>query len=107
MIMQGIAETKNRRHIDGKITYNDGRTEVLKCGMTTVGVAAYMEKANVTNVVLPESVTSIGDSAFENCDALTDICYGGSKADWAKIQIGKKKPKLTSLFGKATIHFGS
>ena len=33
----------------------------------------------MTSIILPNSVTTIGDAAFQGCDALTDVyCYSKS-----------------------------
>ena len=45
---------------------------------------------------IPDSVTSIGDSVFEHCRALTDVYYGGSRAGWNKIWFGKNNDQLTN-----------
>ena len=33
----------------------------------------YTEEPGITEVIIPEGVTSIGESAFEGCDSLTSI----------------------------------
>ena len=34
---------------------------------------------------IPDSVTSIGDSAFYFCDSLTDIEFKGTMAEWEAV----------------------
>lgn len=41
-------------------------------GVTAIGKGAFYDKP-VTSVVIPDTVTTIGDSAFESCDKLTSI----------------------------------
>ena len=53
-----------------------------------------------TSVTIPNSVTSIGYWTFYNCDSLTDVYYGGTKTDWAKITIADGNDDLTN----ATLH---
>ena len=53
------------------------------------------------SISIPNSVTSIGDSAFEYCTSLKDVYYSGSEAQWEKISIGSGNACLA----KATIHF--
>jgi len=36
----------------------------------------YIEEPGVTEVVIPDSVTSIGDSAFYKCESLTSVTIG-------------------------------
>ena len=53
--------------------------------------------------VIPDSVTSIGRSAFSYCESLSDVYYGGNETQWNKIAIGNNNNWLTS----AAIHFNS
>ena len=61
---------------------------------------------NLVSVTIPKSVTKIGDSAFMKCDNLKDIYYGGSKADWKNVTLGKDNP-IGGIFSKVKIHFNS
>ena len=38
-----------------------------------------------TVFTIPDSVTSIGDGAFRDCDNLTSITYKGTKSEWYSI----------------------
>ena len=60
-------------------------------------------KLAIKAVVIKGNVTSIGYCAFSSCDALTDVYYSGSEAQWASISIHKGNEPLTS----ATIHYNS
>lgn len=42
------------------------------------GTQTKTEKSGLTSVTIPDSVTSIGDSAFEQCDDLTSVTIGNS-----------------------------
>ena len=46
---------------------------VVELGVTSIGVRAFSECENLTNVNLPESVICIRDAAFFDCKALTDV----------------------------------
>lgn len=54
-----------------------------------------------TSFSIPNSVTSIGNSAFYVCYSQKDVYYSGSEAQWEKISIGSGNACLA----KATIHF--
>ena len=42
----------------------------------------------MTSITIPDSVTSIGQSAFYNCSGLTDVYYQGDLSGWVKIEFG-------------------
>ena len=49
----------------------------------------------LTEVDIPESVTTIGGSAFDGCIALATVNYGGSKSEWETITLGANNENLT------------
>lgn len=53
--------------------------------MTRIGDHAFHACSGLTNVVIPDIVTSIGSSAFENCSSLTSIKYSGTEEQWDAI----------------------
>ena len=44
-----------------------------------------MANSSVENVVIPNTVTSIGKSAFSGCSKLSSICYYGNEEQWNNI----------------------
>lgn len=69
----------------------DGLTSVtIPAGMTTIE-NQFESCSSLTSVIIPVSIKRIGDeyglsgSAFRDCDALSDIYYKGTKAQWKKI----------------------
>ena len=54
-------------------------------GQSHRGSFAY---SNITSIVIPDSVTSIGNSAFSGCTSLTDVYYTGDINDWVSISFG-------------------
>ncbi|MBR0276889.1 MAG: hypothetical protein IJQ50_00305, partial [Clostridia bacterium] len=56
---------------------------------------------SLQSISMPNSVTIIGDKAFEYCSNLTDVYYGGSESDWSKISIGYDNEPLFN----AKIHY--
>ena len=55
----------------------------------------------LTSIIIHDSVTMIGDSAFRDCDSLKDVYYTGSEEQWNNITIGSSNSYLTG----ATKHF--
>ena len=49
---------------------------VIPDGVTTIGNRAFYNCGSLTSVTIPDSVTSIGDYAFNNCSSLTSVTIG-------------------------------
>ena len=62
-----------------------------------------MRQKLLTNITIPNSVTSIDKQAFSNCTSLKDVYYAGSESDWENIAIDSGNDTLKS----ATIHYNS
>lgn len=61
----------------------------------------YLNNELLTNLVIPDSVTSIGDGAFSDCTSLTKIDFNGTKAQWNAI---KKYNWWSSNTGNFTVY---
>ena len=61
---------------------------VIPEGVTTIGDYAFYYCKSLTSITIPDSVTSIGDYAFSSCTSLTSIKYKGSAAQWNSISKG-------------------
>ena len=58
---------------------NRGVTEVIiPDGVTTIGDKAFQNCSRLTSIVIPDSVTSIGDYAFFDCESLTSVVIPGN-----------------------------
>lgn len=49
---------------------------IIPNGVTTIGNSAFKNCDGLTTITIPNSVTSIGEGAFENCSGLTSIKIG-------------------------------
>lgn len=65
---------------DGVLTkYNgSGGDVVIPDTVTSIGDNAFEDCTGLTSITIPDSVTSIGDSAFHSCSALTSVTIGNS-----------------------------
>ena len=89
--------------------------------VTTVSARAFAGNTNITSVIIPDSVTSIGDYAFEDCSSLTEIKFkdiasycqinGLGNVDKSKVYIGEQKlTEMTSIVipdGVTSIGYGA
>jgi hypothetical protein len=80
----------------GAITISGGSPDPsgtlnIPCGVTTIGVNAFLYKNAITNLVLPPSITAIGTSAFYQCQNVKNLIMPSSLSS-----IG------TSAFGNCT-----
>ncbi|MBQ5672023.1 MAG: leucine-rich repeat protein [Oscillospiraceae bacterium] len=85
-------------------------TVVIEEGITSIGENVFGYCVNVETMAIPATVTYIGIGAFTDCDALCDVFYAGSKADWENVTIEDKLD--SSFYGnsnilKAYIHYNS
>ena len=62
------------------------RAVVIEEGITSVGASAFYSCKRLQSVTLPVSVTAVGESAFRSCLLLTEVLYGGTKAEWEALR---------------------
>ena len=81
-------ESNNFSSKDG-VLFNKDKTELIKYPVgnqrtvysipntvKTIGYSAFHESVNLTDITVPNSVTSIGDRAFAGCTGLTSVTLG-------------------------------
>ena len=51
---------------------------IIPDSVTSIGEGAFAECTSLTSVTIPNSVTNIGESAFDNCYTLTNVVIGNS-----------------------------
>ena len=56
--------------------------------VTSIGKYAFYGCRSLTNIIIPNSVTSIRDYAFEGCSSLTNVYYDGTIENWCNITFG-------------------
>lgn len=69
----------------------------LHDGLTAIQVSAFLETTSLKEIYIPKTVTSIGYSPF-GLSGVTDIYFGGSKADW-------KRATQNKSLGNITVHY--
>jgi len=59
----------------------------IGASVTSIGDSAF-QNCDIKSIEIPDSVTSIGDEAFYGCSSLTSIKYRGTRAQWNAISKG-------------------
>ena len=90
--------------LDGQaFAYCEKLTSVtIENGLQTLPYLVFQECRALETVVIPKSVTGIHSEAFLNCSALKTVVYGGTKAEWDKIEIGDGNEALTKAALRCT-----
>lgn len=70
---------------------------VIPGTVSAIGQYAFYDCTSITSVYVPQSVKSIGQYAFYSNTGLKTVRYAGSQDDWLKIQIGSYNDSLTAL----------
>ena len=71
---------------------------VIPDSVTSIGDYAFYYCSSLTSVVIPDSVTSIGSHVFYGCSSLTSVYYKGSASDWNNIYIGSYNTNNSLIF---------
>lgn len=69
--------------------------------VTSIGDSAFFDCTNLTSITIPDSVKSIGPWAFSSCSNLHNIQYIGTTDQWGNINLGYRWDRDSSI---KTIH---
>ena len=72
-----------------------GTTLSIPDSVTSIGNYAFYDCNGLTDITIGNSVTSIGDGAFYGCNSLTDVNYTGTVAEWCGISFGNSSANPT------------
>ena len=79
-------------YVDGKRT-----TElIIPDSVTSINDYAFCGWIGIKGIMIPDSVTSIGKYAFYKCTSLTSIYYNGTEDEWSGISISSNNSPLTN-----------
>ena len=98
--------------------YHDSiQTLKLEEGITFIGVAAFRGCSSIKAVVIPVSLTRVQEWVFSECDAITDVFYGGDNIQWYGISyydpgLNKDESLVNGVYGvgslpRAHIHYNA
>lgn len=92
----GGCESLNNIVLPDSLTYVNGfagctSLSTIKFGNTveTIAQSAFERCAALQSVSLPATLKSIGDFAFSSCNALADVYFAGTGAQWDGIELGE------------------
>ncbi len=81
-------------YIDGELV-----TELfIPEGVTSVSNYAFYGCLSLSSVTVPTSLMNIGTDAFKYCTSMTDVYYVGSEEQWEKISAGQGNAPITSSY---------
>jgi hypothetical protein len=90
-------DNNNYMSIDGSLYSKDGKTlikyasdkgnteVIIPDSVTSIANYAFCLCTSITSITIPENTTQIEYGAFEGCDSLREIHFGGTKAEWIEI----------------------
>ena len=67
---------------------------LLPDGLTSINVGLFGGCSSLSEVYIPASVTGISVFAFSGCDKLEKVYYGGSQSQWEAVSIGSVNDAL-------------
>ena len=65
-------------------------------GFTKIPEQFLKKCSKITKIEIPDTITSIGSSAFYGCSSLTSVYYKGTASEWSAISIDYGNDPLTN-----------
>lgn len=102
MVYNGVADEQERGKAllyigDCLVAANPALSRaVVKDGTRLIADYAFFS-GKMKDVSLPASVAVVGKNAFLQCDALTDLHFGGTEDAFGKVTLGEGNEKLTAV----------
>ena len=75
--------------------YKQLNTINIPAGLSVIPKEIFMD-CPLMSIVIPETITAIGDTAFHGCEELTEVYYEGTEEKWNILTIGYNNDFLIS-----------
>lgn len=79
------------------------KTATLADGIASIPNGCFSQNTGMEKVVLPASITAVGEYAFYNCNSLKNVEYAGTKEQWTSVNVGDNNDPLVALMGKTPV----
>ena len=99
--LDGVLFNKDKTRIIRYPSNKNGIHYSVPNNIKDIEYGAFQGSVNLSSIVIPNSVTSIQNWAFDACNSLNTVYYSGSEEQWNKIEFFNGNDCLTN----ATIHF--
>lgn len=68
---------------------------ILENGISAIPDDTFYNMGGLENVIIPDSVQTIKNSAFQSCESIKSVYYHGTSDEWNAISIGEYNTSLT------------
>ena len=70
---------------------------VLPNGLKIIDYCMFIGCSNLKSVTIPGTVTSVGWRAFDSCDNLKSVYFGGSEVQWGSVKVEEYNDALNTV----------
>ena len=99
-----VGTNKLRAYLDGVTEYEIDESDINY--LSLISSSMFSGRYNLTSVTIPDSVTSIGDRAFENCTSLASVTIGNGTTSIGKNAFYGCRSLTSVIIGNGVTNIG-